>query len=147
MNQRILQITFYSIVVTAILLVLLFESNVFPTGLYADNKPADFLFTTIMEILTICCIPLALRLIKDKTMKKYDVPRRMQIYRRKAMLRLLLLGCPLLVNTFLYYLFMNVAFGYMAIILFLCLLFIIPTKERQQREARIDDVKTDGDEK
>jgi hypothetical protein len=147
MNQRILQIAFYSIVVPAILLVLLFESNVFPTGLYADNKTADFLFTTIMEILTICCIPLALRLIKDKTMKKYDVPRRMQIYRRKAMLRLLLLGCPLLVNTFLYYLFMNVAFGYMAIILFLCLLFIIPTKERQQREARIDDVKTDGDEK
>lgn len=147
MNQRILQITFYSIVVPAILLVLLFESNVFPTGLYADNKTADFLFTTIMEILTICCMPLALRLIKDKTMKKYDVPRRMQIYRRKAMLRLLLLGCPLLVNTFLYYLFMNVAFGYMAIILFLCLLFIIPTKERQQREARIDDVKTDGDEK
>lgn len=147
MNQRILQIAFYSIVVPAILLVLLFESNVFPTGLYADNKTADFLFTTIMEILTICCIPLALRLIKDKTMKKYDVPRRMQIYRRKAMLRLLLLGCSLLVNTFLYYLFMNVAFGYMAIILFLCLLFIIPTKERQQREARIDDVKTDGDEK
>ena len=147
MNQRIVQITFYSIVVTAILLVLLFESNVFSTGLYADNKPADFLFTTILEVLTICCIPLALRLIKDKTMKKYDVPRRMQIYRRKAMLRLLLLGCPLLVNTFLYYLFMNVAFGYMAIILFLCLLFIIPTKERQQREARIDDVKTDRDEK
>ena len=147
MNQRILQITFYSIVVTAILLVLLFENNVFSTGLYADNKPADFLFTTILEVLTICCIPLALRLIKDKTMKKYDVPRRMQIYRRKAMLRLLLLGCPLLVNTFLYYLFMNVAFGYMAIILFLCLLFIIPTKERQQREARINDVKTDGDEK
>lgn len=147
MNQRILQIAFYSIVVPAILLVLLFESNVFPTGLYADNKTADFLFTTIMEILTIYCIPLALRLIKDKTMKKYDVPRRMQIYRRKAMLRLLLLGCPLLINTFLYYLFMNVAFGYMAIILFLCLLFIIPTKERQQREARIDDVKTDGDEK
>ncbi len=147
MNQRILQIAFYSIVVPAILLVLLFESNVFPTGLYADNKTADFLFTTIMEILTICCIPLALRLIKDKTMKKYDVPRRMQIYRRKAMLRLLLLGCPLLINTFLYYLFMNVAFGYMAIILFLCLLFIIPTKERQQREARIDDVKNDGDEK
>lgn len=147
MNQRILQIAFYSIVVPAILLVLLFESNVFPTGLYADNKAADFLFTTIVEILTICCIPLALRLIKDKTMKKYDVPRRMQIYRRKAMLRLLLLGCPLLVNTFLYYLFMNVAFGYMAIILFLCLLFIIPTKERQQREARIDDVKNDGDEK
>ena len=147
MNQRILQIAFYSIVVTAILLVLLFENNVFSAGLYADNKPADFLFITIMEILTICCIPLALRLIKDKTMKKYDVPRRMQIYRRKAMLRLLLLGCPLLVNTFLYYLFMNVAFGYMAIILFLCLLFIIPTKERQQREARINDVKTDGDEK
>ena len=146
MNQRILQIAFYSIVVPAILLVLLFESNVFPTGLYADNKTADFLFTTIMEILTICCIPLALRLIKDKTMKKYDVPRRMQIYRRKAMLRLLLLGCPLLVNTFLYYLFMNVAFGYMAIILFLCLLFITPTKERQQREARINDVKNDGDE-
>ena len=134
MNQRILQIAFYSIVVPAILLVLLFESNVFPTGLYADNKAADFLFTTIMEILTICCIPLALRLIKDKTMKKYDVPRRMQIYRRKAMLRLLLLGCPLLVNTFLYYLFMNVAFGYMAIILFLACFFVFPSQERCEQE-------------
>ena len=134
MNQRILQITFYSIVVTAILLVLLFENNVFSTGLYADNKPADFLFTTILEVLTICCIPLALRLIKDKTMKKYDVPRRMQIYRRKAMLRLLLLGCPLLVNTFLYYLFMNVAFGYMAIILFLACFFVFPSQERCEKE-------------
>ena len=134
MNQRIIQIAFYSIVVTAILLVLLFESNVFPTGLYADNKTADFLFTTIMEILTICCIPLALRLIKDKTMKKYDVPRRMQIYRRKAMLRLLLLGCPLLVNTFLYYLFMNVAFGYMAIILFLACFVVFPSQERCEQE-------------
>ncbi len=41
---------------------------------------------------------------------------------------------PMLVNAVLYYVFMNVAFGYMAIILFLSTLFIFPTQERCEQE-------------
>ena len=55
-------------------------------------------------------------------------------YDCRAILRLVLLGLPLLLNTFAYYAFMGVPFGYMAIILFLCLLFVAPTRNRYERE-------------
>ena len=55
-------------------------------------------------------------------------------YDCRAILRLVLLGLPLLLNTFAYYAFMGVPFGYMAIILFLCLLFVMPTRNRYERE-------------
>jgi len=41
---------------------------------------------------------------------------------------------PMLVNAVLYYLFMNVAFGYMAIILFLACFFVFPSQERSEQE-------------
>ena len=47
-----------------------------------------------------------------------------------GMLRLSLLLIPMQVNTLLYYLYMNPAFGYMAIILLLCLPFVYPSMNR-----------------
>ena len=41
---------------------------------------------------------------------------------------------PMLANVVFYYLFMNVAFGYMGIILFLSACFILPTKARCEDE-------------
>jgi hypothetical protein len=52
-----------------------------------------------------------------------------------GVLRLGLLSVPMILNTLFYYLFMNVAFGYMAIILFLCLFFVVPTMDRCQSEV------------
>ena len=43
----------------------------------------------------------------------------------------------LLTNAVLYYPFMNVAFGYMGIILGLSLLFVFPTEERYQSEYKM----------
>ena len=37
---------------------------------------------------------------------------------------------PLLMNTLLYYIFMNTAFGYMALILLICLPFIYPATRK-----------------
>ena len=51
-----------------------------------------------------------------------------------SLVRLEMLLMPMLVNAVLYYVFMNVAFGYMAIILFLSTLFIFPTQERCEQE-------------
>ena len=52
------------------------------------------------------------------------------------MTRLLMLCVPMIVNTVLYYVFMNVAFGYMGIILFLCLFFVMPTMDRCLSEIK-----------
>ena len=43
----------------------------------------------------------------------------------------------LVANAVLYYPFMNVAFGYMGIILGLALLFVFPTEERYQSEYKM----------
>ena len=53
---------------------------------------------------------------------------------RFGMTRLLALCLPMVINTILYYLYMNVAFGYLAIVLLLALTFIVPTKARCESE-------------
>ncbi len=47
-----------------------------------------------------------------------------------GLLRLLILEVPMVVNTYLYYIYMNTTFGYLAIILLLCLPFVMPTESR-----------------
>ena len=50
----------------SLLLVLLYETDIFLSGTSTDNKSAEFLTVTFMELLTICLIPLSLRLFKFK---------------------------------------------------------------------------------
>ena len=49
---------------------------------------------------------------------------------RWGSLRMLMLCVPMVINTLCYYLFMNVAFAYMAIILFICLFLVYPSLDR-----------------
>ena len=49
----------------AVVLVCLFETDLLPTGELAGvNIQAEFMVTTVMELLTIAVIPLALKLFK-----------------------------------------------------------------------------------
>jgi len=103
-----------------------------PSGTMATNKNAEFLLATIMELLTLCAIPLALRLFKFKKVERQLTADggSFDVLMKWGGLRMALLCIPLVVNTLLYYLFMNVAFGYMAIILLLSLFFIYPSLNR-----------------
>ena len=47
-----------------------------------------------------------------------------------GMLRLLILEVPMVIDTLLYYIYMNTTFGYLAIILLLCLPFVFPSLNR-----------------
>jgi hypothetical protein len=58
-----------------------------------------------------------------------------------GVLRLSMLEVPLILNTICYYLFLNTSFGYMAIILLLCLPFVFPSRERCNSEAFLTDNK------
>lgn len=127
--QQTLNIIFYTCIGLSLLTALLFETNTLIGGWWADNRSADFLCTAILELLSLCAIPVAFRLVRPG----HSNTGRMS-YDCRAILRLVLLGLPLLLNTFAYYAFMGVPFGYMAIILFLCLLFVAPTRNRYERE-------------
>lgn len=125
---------FWLPVALSLIIVVLYETESLADGVWATDKSLEFVIATVMELLTICLIPLALRLFKFKHIHRQlhqaaeDVRRSSLL--RYGSLRLNMLCLPLLVNTLLYYLFMNVAFGYMAIILLLCLFFVYPSMAR-----------------
>jgi hypothetical protein len=83
-----------------------------------------------MEILTLASIPLALRLFKFRKIHAELLEYKAPALQKWGIVRLTLLLSPMLINTILYYMYMNTAFGYLAIILVLCLPFVYPTMSR-----------------
>ena len=52
--QQTLNIIFYTCIGLSLLAALLFETNTLIGGWWADNRSADFLFTAILELLSLC---------------------------------------------------------------------------------------------
>ena len=121
-------------IIICLVIVVLGEFNVFPTGVLTGNTQVEFVLLAAMEIITICMIPLALRLFRFGKIHSQLVEQRERGLQKWGTIRLEMLTVPMVVNTLLYYLTMNAAFGYLAIILFLCIFFVVPTKERCNAE-------------
>ena len=136
--QKILQINYFLNLIIVLLWIVLNENDVLNiVGSAHENTNSDFLSASIMEVITICFIPVSLRLFRFGAIRqaiKDDNPPLLHTFFAYSLVRLEMLLMPMLVNAVLYYVFMNVAFGYMAIILFLSTLFIFPTQERCEQE-------------
>ena len=110
-------------------MVLLFETDILPDGVcHTATGAAEFVWATVMELLTICVIPVALRLFRFGSIARRLVSAEALL--SWGSLRLLMLCVPMVLNTLLYYMFMLPSFGYMAIILFLSIFFVFPSMER-----------------
>ena len=118
-----------------VVLIVLFETDVMPSGLMATEKQTEFLLTTLMELLTLASVYMALRLFKFEKVHQELVTRKADGLRRWGLIRLAILLLPMPLNTVLYYLFMNTTFGYMAIILAVCLPFVYPSEARCEAET------------
>lgn len=128
---------FLTAIAVELVIVVLFENDLLPCGIMiSDDKSVEFVVATIMELLTICVIPVALKLFRFKRISKLLTSA--EALSKWGTIRLLMLCVPMIVNTVFYYMFMNVAFGYMGIIIFLCLFFVVPTKERCRSEIRTE---------
>lgn len=135
--KNTLTVLLWTVLALALIVVVLFETDVLMFGYYAGSgEQAEFLLTTMMELLTLAVIPLALKLFKFPRVHADLVSRKAETLRKWGLLRLLMLLVPLLVNTLLYYAYANVAFGYMAIILVIVLPFVYPSMERCQSETK-----------
>ena len=110
-------------------LAVLFETGVMPEGTMAGLKQEEFLITVSMELLTIVSIPLALRLFKTKNVERLQEEGNIDEVRKWTNVRTLMITLPMMANTVLYYMFLNTTFGYMSIILLICIPFIIPEKK------------------
>ena len=132
--RNLLLTIFFGTLCLAVCIVVLFETDVLECGLLATEKQSEFLWTTLMELITLTVAFLALRLFKFERVHRDLTERRGQALRQWGVVRLLMLSVPLLANTLLYYIYMNPTFGYLAIILVLCLPFVYPSGGRCQSE-------------
>ncbi len=128
---------FLTAIALGLVIVTLFETDLLPCGvMISDDKSTEFVSAFVMELFTICVIPVAMKLFHFKR-----IGRRLTSADALAVwgtVRLLMRCVPMVVNTVFYYVFMNVAFGYMGIILFLCLFFVVPTMERCKAEINTE---------
>ena len=69
-SQRILLINFWVLLLAAILMVLLYETEMLEPGTLLFDGEFVFLMQVIMEFLTIAVIPLALKLFAFKAVKR-----------------------------------------------------------------------------
>lgn len=100
------------------------------------SKGQRFFSSTLMILLTISLLPLSLRLFKFERIRADLLCRQAPALLRWGTLRLMLMGLLLVVNTFLYYAFeFESAYGYLAVVVLLCMPFVVPTMSRCQAEV------------
>ena len=131
-TQQILMTVFAGLLALTLIVVVLYETDILSAGRNTLDKNAEFMQLTI-------CVVLALRLFKFKEIHQSLVNDKAPALLKFGMFRLMLLELPMLSNTLFYYMYMNTAFGYMAIILLICLPFVVPTMNRCIAETTEDD--------
>lgn len=134
--HQFLQCLFWGVIGVAALIVVAFETELAEAGFAnGDSVQAEFLLTMTMELLTVGLIPLALWMFKSKKVKEDLNSGKWVALRKWAGLRLLIIGLLIVVNTLLYYVYLNASFGYMAIIALICLPFVYPSLNRCKAEV------------
>lgn len=129
-TRKRLMLVFWGLLVLEAALVTTSELSETQQGWLVGSTQTEFMWTTLMELLTLACAYLALRLFRFNKVKDELVRLKATALKRWALLRLAILGVPLLTNTILYYAYMRPTFGYMAIILLLALPFVYPSHDR-----------------
>ena len=100
------------------------------------SKTAMYIVQMVMILLTLGLVPLALRLFKFGFVHRQLVAQRESALLRWGLVRISILGLLLIINTILYYLYAyEPAFGYLAVMVLLCMPFILPTMSRCQSET------------
>lgn len=132
--RRMLLLEFWIPVLICLCIIILYENDLLLSGSWHDNKIDEYYVAIVMELVTICLIPLSLRLFKFHRVKQNLQTSEGLMLRKWGSVRLLMLTLPMMVNCWLYYQFMNVAFGYMGIIGLLSLCFVYPSKARCSQE-------------
>lgn len=121
----------------AVAVVVGFESDLLEVGACAEDVFVKYQMLMFMEVLTICFIPMALKMFSLSAVRrrlKADGVRGLALF---GSCRMAMIGAPLVANTILYYMSMSVAYGYMAIIGGLCFTFVYPSMGRCVNETNI----------
>lgn len=125
-------------IVFALAAVVAYETGFMESGLFVERKTSEFIFVSLMELLTLGGVFLALRLFKFNKVHDDLVAKKEHALFKWGLLRLALILIPMVGNTYLYYMFMNTTFGYLAIIQLLSLPFVYPSMSRCKSEVEAE---------
>ncbi len=142
--QTFLMSAFWGFLTFAVVELLLFETGLLESGIAVGNSQAEFITEVVMELMTLGNIWLSLRLFKIGKVKRDIADRGIGAFRKWGFLRLYLLGIPLVANVLFYELFLKPTFGYLAIIIVICLPFVYPSMARCESEVSVESI--DGNE-
>lgn len=127
--QRYLQAFFWSLIIFSGIACLAYEMEWVTYAPIGENPQLTFATQMMMQLVTIVCVPVALRLFKWKVISR-KLHANPGALRSWGSLRLGLICVPMLINTLLYEQTQLASFGYLSIISLLCLFFIYPSLER-----------------
>ena len=133
-TKKILQLLFWLPIAAALIVVAVFETNVILPGTLAGNEVTEYYVTMALELLTVAGLPLSLRLFKFPAVIR-NLQADKSRYTCFASLRLCVVSGHMLANSFLYYLFMQTTFGYLAIICLITMAFVFPSERPCQTES------------
>ena len=129
----------WTTIIAAFIMVVVFELDILLPGFLGSNTLTEYTCAVAMEIISLAVIPLSLSLFKWKYVAQQLRSKKELALLSWGSMRLVLLCLPILLNVLFYYAFLNPAFGYLAIILSLCLFFVYPSPTRCAAETRDED--------
>ncbi|EJW98588.1 hypothetical protein, membrane [gut metagenome] len=141
---RVLQLEYLGFWVFSLLLVFLYEQEIFVEGFYAGDATMDYVLQSLGILLALVLIPLSLRLFSFslwQNVKQRPLPEALPSYRRWSEVRLSLLWVVVLFNLSAYYLTLNTTGVFCAGMAAVASLFCVPTRQRLWNE--LDLVKED----
>lgn len=131
-----LKLLFFIPIILVLIIIIAFESGLLPVGIFPPHGVSEFYLLMLMELLMVALIPLSLRLFKFKIITEELSEKKEKALAKWWSIRILMLLIPLAANAILYYLYMSTTFGYMAIILAICLVFVYPDTDKCYYETR-----------
>lgn len=134
----IIQKSFFIGVWTApILLVFLYEGEIFHKGIYQGNAQMEYILQCISILLTVCLIPFSLRLFNlnlVKRIKELPLQQALKSYQIWSDVRLGLLFVPAILSLSFYYTTMNTTNLFCACMALIATLFCVPSESRMKNE-------------
>ena len=142
-TRNILLVLFCAILALNTLIYILGEFVQADMAFLGDtSRQTRFIVSTLMILLTMCLLPLSLRLFKFKSIQDNLLKQRHKALLKWGTLRLATMGLLLTANTVLYYAFeFESAYGYLALVVLLCMPFVMPTMNRCKAEVEGEKVK------
>lgn len=138
MVQKLKAAFFTPLIITA-LMVIAFETDLITPAAYINplSGTEEFVFLYLLEIITIIIVPIALKMMHASKIHSL-IHHNKSTYYHLALLRIAMIGIPMIVNTLMYYITMTTTYCYLTLILIAADMFIIPSAQRCANEMNSD---------